>query len=211
MTEEYIFSIDKLADQIVSYLKLHDFNRIVCAIPVLGRRSFATNWQYQYQTKYTECITNSNGTVVYKLNDELHRLDGPAIEFHHGGREYYRYGVRHRCRTPCLYLCDHQDGPAVLESGREEYYINGKRHREDGPAIIDNGAEYYFINNRLHRDDNLPAIELDNGVQIYYTYGVCTKIIISDPLGANSTRAYILSNILHAFGVDTALLAEYLC
>jgi phage baseplate assembly protein gpV len=55
----------------------------------------------------------------------LHRLDGPAVEYANGTREWHVNGVPHR-----------MDGPAFDSIyGHREWYVNGKRHREDGPAV----------------------------------------------------------------------------
>ena len=70
-------------------------------------------------------IVKFTNRVVYKLNDKLHREDGPAVEHTNGDREYYINGKRHR-----------EDGPAVeYSNGNKGYYINGKLHRVGGPAI----------------------------------------------------------------------------
>ncbi len=56
---------------------------------------------------------------------QLHRVDGPAVEWSDGSKEWYVDDKRHRL-----------DGPAIeSNSGYREWCINGKRHREDGPAI----------------------------------------------------------------------------
>ena len=75
--------------------------------------------------------------VEYRLKDELHREDGPAVEWSNGSQEYWVNGKRHR-----------EDGPAIIHpDGTELYFINGKLHREDGPAIINyNGNCDWFIN-----------------------------------------------------------------
>ena len=46
----------------------------------------------------------------------LHRLDGPAIEYPSGRREWYQNGLLHRT-----------DGPAVeWARGNKDWFINGK-------------------------------------------------------------------------------------
>jgi hypothetical protein len=68
---------------------------------------------------------NEYGTKRWYLNGNLHRTDGPAIEYVSGSKEWYLNGNLHRT-----------DGPAVeLASGSKCWYLNGKRHREDGPAV----------------------------------------------------------------------------
>ena len=78
------------------------------------------------------------GTRRYFNNaDELHRTDGPAVEWAGGTKSWYQNGQLHRT-----------DGPAVERSdGTKEWAQNGQRHRTDGPAIeYANGCKRWFIN-----------------------------------------------------------------
>jgi antitoxin component YwqK of YwqJK toxin-antitoxin module len=56
----------------------------------------------------------------------------------------------------------------------EEYYIDGKRHREDGPAIIyyyGNGNifyEAYYLNGKYHREDGPAYVSYDRNGNIWY-------------------------------------------
>ena len=60
----------------------------------------------EYGTKYWH---NSQG--------EVHREDGPAIEYPDGSKKWYKNGLLHR-----------EDGPAIeWINGGQEWYINGKR------------------------------------------------------------------------------------
>jgi len=70
---------------------------------------------------------DSYGNKIWKNKEgELHRLDGPAIEFFDGGKEWYQNGELHKL-----------DGPAIIyPDGYMSWYIKNKCHREDGPAII---------------------------------------------------------------------------
>jgi len=53
----------------------------------------------------------------YNENNELHREDGPAIEYITGYRVWYKNNRRHRL-----------DGPAYISyNGYQEWYIDGKR------------------------------------------------------------------------------------
>ena len=59
--------------------------------------------------------------------------------------------------------------PAVVRAdGGQEWYHNGRRHRDDGPAIIgaDGGQEWYH-NGRSHRTDG-PALVGADGHQEWY-------------------------------------------
>ena len=64
-----------------------------------------------------------------------------------------------------------EDGPAIIwPSGSEEWYYKGALHRVDGPAIIlSNGQEEWWVNGERHRLDG-PAI-IYNGRQDWYING----------------------------------------
>ncbi len=72
-------------------------------------------------------------------NGELHRLDGPAIEWANGDKEWYQNGQRHRL-----------DGPAIeWADGYKAWYQNGQRHRLAGPAIERaDGTKRWYINGK---------------------------------------------------------------
>ena len=75
-------------------------------------------------------------------NGDLHREDGPAVEYRNGNKFWYLNNKRHR-----------EDGPAIeFTSGNIEWYLNGKRHRKNGPAIeyVD-GYKFWYLNNRLYK------------------------------------------------------------
>ena len=80
-----------------------------------------------FEDRTTWCDFNSK---------ELHRIDGPAIEYANGGKSYYVDGRLHRL-----------DGPAVEYAyGYKSYWVDGKRHRIDGPAIeYRNGDMEYWV------------------------------------------------------------------
>jgi hypothetical protein len=73
----------------------------------------------------------------YNEQGELHREDGPAIEYANGIKKWYLNGLLHR-----------EDGPAIeYVTGNKEWYLNGERHREDGPAREwANGNKEWYLN-----------------------------------------------------------------
>lgn len=74
-------------------------------------------------------------TEWYNNGGDLHREDGPAVQFVNGDNEWYLNGLRHR-----------EDGPAIeCPDGHQEWYRHGKLHREDGPALVysDGHSEWY--------------------------------------------------------------------
>ena len=77
------------------------------------------------------------GDKFWYLNGNLHREDGPAIEYANGDKYWYLNGQHHR-----------EDGPAIVSvDGDKFWYLNGERHREDGPAIeYANGYKFWYLN-----------------------------------------------------------------
>ena len=62
-----------------------------------------------------EIKINEFGTKRYYLNNQLHRADGPAIEWSNGDKVWYLHGKCHR-----------EDGPAIeYPSGSKVWYIGG--------------------------------------------------------------------------------------
>jgi len=56
-------------------------------------------------------------------------------------------------------------------SGRKEWFLNGKRHREDGPAVeYSNGTKYWYLNGNRHREDG-PAVEYSDGTKQWWLNG----------------------------------------
>jgi hypothetical protein len=96
-------------------------------------------------------------TAWYNTHHQLHREDGPALEYINGDKFWYFNGKRHRVGGPAIELAD----------GDKFWYCDDKRHREDGPAIIRmDGRVAYWLNNiqyseQQHRDKiNQPAKEM---------------------------------------------------
>lgn len=81
-------------------------------------------------------LTEPDGTVFWYRNDELHRTDGPAIQYQSGENHYYQHGRLHR-----------PDGPAIeFVNGDCFWFQNDKLHRLDGPAIdyVDGVKLWYY-------------------------------------------------------------------
>ena len=87
--------------------------------------------------KYRIEVNDIGTTCYYNSVEQLHRDDGPAIEWANGTRHWYQNGLLHRT-----------NGPAVLcADGTELWYQNGLRHRTDGPAIVTpSGYKAWYIN-----------------------------------------------------------------
>jgi hypothetical protein len=84
---------------------------------------------------YTVVVDNEGNKRWYH-NDNLHRLDGPAVEYVDGSKCWFVDGKFHRI-----------DGPAIeWADGSKEWYVDGKYHRLDGPAIeLTSGTKYWYL------------------------------------------------------------------
>ena len=68
-------------------------------------------------------------------------------------------------------MTDIKNGRYELPSGRIEWYVNNKLHREDGPAIeMPTGTKEWYYQGLLHRIGG-PAIEQSDGGKQWHVYG----------------------------------------
>ena len=69
-----------------------------------------------------------------------------------------------------------EDGPAIIfPDGHKEWYWKGKLHREDGPAkITTNGTKRWYRNGQPHREDG-PAVIYPGGSEEWFKNGVVLK------------------------------------
>src|SRR5579875_2079561 len=114
-------------------------------------------------------IEKSNGDKYWYINGKLHREDGPAIEKADGSFEWRLNGQLHCDKIDPI---THDFIPAIYdkEREREEWWVNGKRHRINAPAIVcDEYADFdlpphkeWWVNGQLHREDGA-AIESYHG------------------------------------------------
>lgn len=87
----------------------------------------------------------------------IDRVDGPAIIYGHGLREWISEGVLHRADGPACYF-EFEDEQFIPLVSYKHWYVNGKRHRENGPAVeYSDGSEEWWVNDQLHREDG-PAV-----------------------------------------------------
>jgi hypothetical protein len=85
-----------------------------------------------------------NRTEWY-LNGELHREDGPAIEWASGTKNWFINGKFHR-----------EDGPArEWADGTKFWYLNGELHREGEPAIewYDGDKSWWLNGEQVTKDE----------------------------------------------------------
>jgi hypothetical protein len=61
------------------------------------------------------------GNKEYYWNGQLHREDGPAVEYINGTKKWYRHGQLHR-----------EDSPAIeWGGGHKHWYLQGKQYAEE--------------------------------------------------------------------------------
>ncbi len=82
---------------------------------------------------------------------ELHRVNGPAVEWANGDKSWWLNDKRHRT-----------DGPAVEgASGAKYWYLNGMSHRVDGPAVeLANGDKLWYLNGKNLNESEFNAIPM---------------------------------------------------
>ena len=103
------------------------------------------------------CLIDRHGTKRWYLNGELHREDGPAIEFADGEKQWYINGHIHRL-----------DGAAIIwGDGSKEWWVDGQLHRLDGPAIIrwDKTTEWWINDNPV--TDIITNWAKENDIDLY--------------------------------------------
>jgi hypothetical protein len=103
------------------------------------------------------CYQEPSG-IFYHKDGYLHRVDGPAVEYTNGDKEWYLNGYLNRV-----------DGPAMeLNNGTKIWYLNDQRHRVDGPACEwSDSDKIWYLNGEKHRVDG-PACEWSNGTKKWY-------------------------------------------
>ena len=107
-----------------------------------------------YYTKEGEFKVNNSIGIIYV---ELHRLDGPAVLFENGSKEWWVDGKLHRI-----------SGPAIeWVNGTKEWWVNGKRHRIGGPSIEGpTGNKSYFINDKKLNTKKVETWIKDNNINL---------------------------------------------
>ena len=98
---------------------------------------------YENAMQQPTMTVDKKGNKRWKLNDKLHREDGPAYEDANGDKAWHLNGEYHR-----------EDGPAIeCSNGDKGWYLHDKLHREDGPAFEwANGNKEWWLNDKRYRD-----------------------------------------------------------
>jgi hypothetical protein len=85
-------------------------------------------------------MNTEDGIRIWKNSaGQLHRLDGPAIEWSNGTKEWWFDDQLHQT-----------DGPAVeWANGYKAWFVNDQLHRTDGPAIeYANGTKKWWFRHK---------------------------------------------------------------
>jgi len=70
----------------------------------------------EYRIRFGYSVEITKNTIKWYLDGQLHRVDGPAIEWNNGYKYWYLKGQLHRV-----------DGPAMeWADGSKEWYVNGE-------------------------------------------------------------------------------------
>jgi hypothetical protein len=86
-----------------------------------------------------------DGDKEWRLNDKLHREDGPAVEYEDGSKAWYQHGKLHRDGAPA----------AINYDGSKMWCQHGKQHREDGPAVEwASGTNEWWLHGKRYANDN---------------------------------------------------------
>ena len=119
-----------------------------------------TNYNYgQSTTQPLNGKINRNNDIFYYKDNQLHREDGPAVEYSTGEKEWWINGLQHRIGGPAKEMLNHQ-----------EWYMDGLLYREDGPALIGPGFEEWYFKGKCHRENNLPA-KIHLTLKQWYVHG----------------------------------------
>ena len=87
--------------------------------------------------KYRIEVNDIGTTCYYNSVEQLHRDDGPAIEWANGTRHWYQNGLLHR-----------ENGPAIESANGHNLWLqNGLLHRTDGASVEwCDGDKSWYIN-----------------------------------------------------------------
>lgn len=90
---------------------------------------------------YDRVSTDRYGSKFYCLDDMLHRLDGPAVEYAGGSKSWYQNGKLHRFDGPAI---EYADDSKHWFIGGEEYTFKGWLGEVWNTLSEDKKKEYIF-------------------------------------------------------------------
>ncbi len=92
-----------------------------------------------------------------------------------------------------------KNGKHTSNDGTQEWYQNGKRHRDDGPAMVyPSGTEVWYQNGKRHRDDGPAVVYLDeDGNQRWYQNGKRHRYDGPAEIWVNGTEVWYQNGTFH--------------
>lgn len=126
-------------------------------------------------------VDNLLGERFHYRNDLLHNENKPAVE---------------RPRNSFSFASFRLDGTTWRPEGFEEWWNNGKLHREDGPAVVNQSGNFWYFDGILHRRDG-PAIELNDGEKKWYFKGNLNRLDGPAWIWPNGDSYWFLDNQMH--------------
>ena len=91
---------------------------------------------------------SDSGNKFYYIEDQLHRIDQPAIEYADGGYKFYYKGVLHRDNGPAVVMKNYNG------SDTELYYHYGVLHNDKGPAEKSGNCEIYYLYGKRYKEED---------------------------------------------------------
>ena len=78
--------------------------------------------------------------------------------------------IYHDCQHQQPHNPGEYDKPMIAKDGSQEWYKEGKLHRDGGHAavIMTDDTHYWHTNGKCHRDHDLPAVIHANGSKFWY-------------------------------------------
>ena len=132
----------------------------------------------------------ASGRKEWWIDGKRHRDNGPAIEWANGDKEWWINHLRYseeewkfkvqELKSPKMETLKIKSSAEIpknftgiveFPSGKNEWYKEGKLHRENGPAVVfSDGTKHWFKEGNLHREDG-PACEWSDGTKHWYKEG----------------------------------------
>ena len=78
------------------------------------------------------CTTDEYGTKQWYLNGQLHRADGPAVEWADGDKHWFLDGKLHRLNGPAITAT--RNGGLTVMYGTKTWWLDGEPFK---PAKLD--------------------------------------------------------------------------
>jgi hypothetical protein len=147
-------------------MKLHNvFNLLRIRIPVVAEAYEGPPIKYADRKEWWR-------------HGDLHREDGPAVEYADGSKEWRRNGHLHRNNGPAIEAAD----------GYKAWYCDGKLHRDDGPAVeySDGSTAWYRHGENLIIDEIAQQERETIKPRVTAIEGLPEQLIVKRPLRLNN-------------------------